>query len=133
MDTSQSTKPRTESDKPHAQRLYGKIPSKERLLHHQLDRRTYFDSGDFALSQAHKSSDIGAVATGSEHATRESVSHPSCPVPSSSNVEGGANEQLRGKKDIDEVMSASQLHQETVIRNGNSQGKPQDMKQERSV
>ncbi len=76
---------------------------------------------------------MGAVVTGSEHPIRESVSHPTCPVPSSSNVEGRANEQLRGQEATGEVMSASPLYREMVTRNGNSQGKPEEVKGERSV
>ncbi|KAH6616055.1 camp-regulated phosphoprotein family protein Igo1 [Chaetomium sp. MPI-SDFR-AT-0129] len=132
MDTPQNAKLRTESDKHHLQDLYGKMPTNGRLAHHQLEGRKYFDSGDFALSQAHISSNIGGVVTGSEHPTRESVSHPACPVPSSSNVEGGANEPLRGQKATGEVMSVSKLYQEMVTRNGNSQG-TEEVKGERSV
>ncbi|KAK4183590.1 hypothetical protein QBC35DRAFT_93446 [Podospora australis] len=69
-------------------RMYGKLPAKRSdLLHHQLDERKYFDSGDFALSLAGRSSNIGSVDTGSEHPLRGTIPLPACPVPSSSNVE----------------------------------------------
>ncbi|KAH8920767.1 Endosulfine-domain-containing protein [Atractiella rhizophila] len=37
-------------------RLYGKLPKPKGLLTKQLQERKYFDSGDYALSQAGKSS-----------------------------------------------------------------------------
>ncbi|EJT69969.1 hypothetical protein GGTG_12146 [Gaeumannomyces tritici R3-111a-1] len=60
----------------------------------KISFRKYFDSGDFALSKTKTPSDAGAVITGSEHPTRETVTHPSSPVPSSSNVGDNAGEQL---------------------------------------
>lgn len=62
----------------------------------RFQTRKYFDSGDFALSAAHKPSDIGAIITGAGHPLRCDVPHPACPVPSSSNVEKGANWELGG-------------------------------------
>ncbi|OJD34178.1 camp-regulated phosphoprotein family protein igo1 [Diplodia corticola] len=57
--------------------------------------RQYFDSGDFALSQASEPSNIGTVQTGTEHPTSKTVSHPSAPVPSGGNVAREANDQHR--------------------------------------
>lgn len=116
------------------QHLYGRVPNKEDLLAHQLEvsmwytaqysppklanhsvllqRRKYFDSGDFALSQAHKSSNIGAVKTGSDHPLRAGISHPSSAVPSSSNVNDDGHEQLQGQWQAGLVRSGSQLHRE---------------------
>jgi len=55
-------------------------------------KRTYFDSGDFALCAAHQASDNGAIQTGRSHPHRESISHPYAPVPSTSNAGNNANE-----------------------------------------
>jgi len=77
---------------------YGKLPSKEELLHKQLKTRKYFDSGDFALSQASKSSDIGFTETGREHPLRRNISHPFCPVPDNSNVDKDANRPLTHRR-----------------------------------
>ncbi|KAL4950814.1 hypothetical protein BDW69DRAFT_186994 [Aspergillus filifer] len=61
---------------------YGKLPSKGRLGQARITpQRTYFDSGDFALSAAHRVTDSGAIQTGTEHPVRESISHPYVPVP----------------------------------------------------
>ncbi|KAH8745285.1 hypothetical protein F5883DRAFT_587740 [Diaporthe sp. PMI_573] len=78
MDPPKKAEQPAERDK-HLLRIYGKIPSRGNLLHHQLEGRKYFDSGDFALSQAKKSSDIGAVSTGSEHPSGEIYQTPHAP------------------------------------------------------
>ncbi|KAF9629011.1 hypothetical protein BFW01_g10214 [Lasiodiplodia theobromae] len=98
--------------------LYGKLPRKGDLLSHQLEvrnnyiaeavdisetnekrpkpqSRQFFDSGDFALAQANIQSDAGAVQTGKEHPTSKTISHPSAPVPGSSNVRKASGEQHR--------------------------------------
>lgn len=67
--------------------------------------RKYFDSGDYALSQARKPSDAGAVTTGSEHPLRETIPHPLSPVPSSSNVDESANEQGEVSPGLDHAES----------------------------
>jgi len=72
--------------------------------------RKYFDSGDFALSQAHQPSNIGAVKTGSTQPLREGISQPSCPVPNSSNVRSDANQQLQGGKHASVAKGLSHLH-----------------------
>ncbi|KAJ9129801.1 hypothetical protein NKR23_g12458 [Pleurostoma richardsiae] len=54
-------------------RLYGKLPTRGGLLHHQLEGRKYFDSADFALSQAHRPSNAGAVETGSQRPLRGDI------------------------------------------------------------
>ncbi|KAL4790070.1 hypothetical protein BDV19DRAFT_394468 [Aspergillus venezuelensis] len=61
---------------------YGKLPFKGRLGQAGItQQRTYFDSGDFALSAAHRVTDSGAIQTGTEHPVRERISHPYVPVP----------------------------------------------------
>ncbi|KAH7025187.1 uncharacterized protein B0I36DRAFT_332629 [Microdochium trichocladiopsis] len=132
MDSPQNEKPSAEGDE-RLLNLYGKIPTRGDLLHHQLEGRKYFDSGDFALSQAHKCSNIGAVNTGSEHPFRKSISHPLSPVPTSSNVDNDANQQLQGEMTTGESRSASNLNQDMVPQAGNSQGRPEYAKQEKSV
>jgi hypothetical protein len=141
-DSGKDSHPLTERDKRFLQ-LYGKIPTGH-LSHHQLEvllsivskvpvrmplnqflvqGRKYFDSGDFALSQAHQPSDIGAVKTGSTQPLREGISRPSCPVPNSSNVESDANQQLQGGKHASVAKSLSHLHQGEVCQIGELQEK----------
>ncbi|KAK4463214.1 hypothetical protein QBC42DRAFT_266213 [Cladorrhinum samala] len=113
MDSSQGSHLLTDRDK-RLLHLYGKIPTTGHLSHHQPEERKYFDSGDFALSQARQPSNIGAVETGSKHPLREDISRPSCPVPNSSNVESDANQQLQGGKNATVARRVSHLHQEIV-------------------
>ncbi|KAK4071560.1 hypothetical protein PCL_11288 [Purpureocillium lilacinum] len=110
MSASKDTKPHNEKEL-RLKHLYGRIPSKGDLLAHQLEGRKYFDSGDFSLSQAHKSSDAGAVKTGSEHPLREGVSHPFSAVPSSSNVNNISQQQEQGELEAGLVRSGSQLRE----------------------
>jgi hypothetical protein len=59
--------------------------------------RTYFDSGDFALSAGNCEMDNGAIQTGKEHPHRGSISHPYAAMPVASNVDKNANEDLYRK------------------------------------
>ncbi|KAH7394771.1 hypothetical protein BKA66DRAFT_455781 [Pyrenochaeta sp. MPI-SDFR-AT-0127] len=93
-------------------RRYGKLPAKGDLLNRQLERRKYFDSGDFALSQAHRASDIGHIRTGTEHPHHESISHPSSAVPAGSNIKGDSIKQGKGVKGRYEAKEASNLPQQ---------------------
>ncbi|KND87232.1 mRNA stability protein [Tolypocladium ophioglossoides CBS 100239] len=111
MSSSRNAKPHNEQEK-RLLRLYGSLPSRGSLLHHQLEGRKYFDSGDFALSQAHTSSDIGAVTTGCEHPLREQISHPSSAAPSSSNVDNDGNRQMQVEQQSGEVKPGSHLDEE---------------------
>ena len=131
MDGPQQSKPRTEENE-NLFRKYGKMPSGGRLRHHQLERK-YFDSGDFALSKTKSPSDAGAVITGSEHPTRETVTHPSSPVPSSSNVGDNAGEQRKGEKQAVGVRFASSLHGVVVSQTSNLQSRAKETEQGRSV
>ncbi|OAL45114.1 camp-regulated phospho protein family protein Igo1, partial [Pyrenochaeta sp. DS3sAY3a] len=92
-------------------RRYGKLPAREDLLDHQLERRKYFDSGDFALSVAHRVSDIGHIQTGTQHPLRKDISHPSSPVPASSNIKDDSGEQEKGVKEGHKAKESSHLHQ----------------------
>ncbi|BCS30131.1 uncharacterized protein APUU_80434A [Aspergillus puulaauensis] len=59
-------------------KTYGKLP---RLGSLGQQKRVYFDSGDFALSAAHKEAGDGAIQTGTVHPVRESIPHPHVPIP----------------------------------------------------
>ncbi|KAH8125732.1 hypothetical protein FP744_10002445 [Trichoderma asperellum] len=102
----------------HLQKLYGRVPTRGHLLGHQLDDRKYFDSGDFALSQAHKPSSIGTICTGSQHPHRETVSHPFSPVPCQSNVDERANKGLQGTKKEGDMEDKSHLCEMMDQKNG---------------
>ncbi|EXM12255.1 hypothetical protein V3481_017401 [Fusarium oxysporum f. sp. vasinfectum] len=104
--------------------IYGKPPAQD-LLHHQLDARKYFDSGDFALSLAHKSSNIGRIGTGSQHPRRERISGPSSPVPNTSNVDESANQPRQDGKNR-EVKNESLLHEVVCPEKGNAQDEPEN-------
>ncbi|KAJ5394393.1 Endosulphine [Penicillium crustosum] len=73
----------------HILKKYGKFPRGGLLAQKE---RTYFDSGDFALSAADRETDNGAIQTGRAHPHRESISHPYASIPASSNVEEEANQ-----------------------------------------
>ncbi|PVH91682.1 hypothetical protein DM02DRAFT_620375 [Periconia macrospinosa] len=96
-------------------RLYRRLPKREELLHHQLERRKFFDSGDYTLSQAHRASDIGRVRTGTEHPLRESISHPSSPVPSGSNIKDVSTKKEKAVEGTHDAKEASNLHQQTSM------------------
>ncbi|KAJ5214669.1 hypothetical protein N7449_001838 [Penicillium cf. viridicatum] len=61
------------------------------------NERTYFDSGDFALSAADRMTDNGVIKTGRAHPHRDSISHPYAPIPAASNVDKDATEDLYRK------------------------------------
>lgn len=76
-----------------------------------MKERTYFDSGDFALSAGQRAIETGAVESGCKHPNRESISHPNAPVPGNSNVDYAANKTLDRKSASPERKSL--LHCET--------------------
>ncbi|EFQ34393.1 uncharacterized protein GLRG_09537 [Colletotrichum graminicola M1.001] len=95
-------------------RLYGKAPARSDLLHKQMQRK-YFDSGDYALQDAHKPSSMGPVQTGAEHPLRKNIPHPSSPVPTSSNIVDIAADRHRdATKGTD--TSGSSMHRSTPLR-----------------
>ncbi|KAG0209140.1 hypothetical protein BGX28_010519 [Mortierella sp. GBA30] len=61
------------------QRMYGKLPTGRDLLGSKLKERKYFDSGDYALSKAGKTS----TPVGSQHPQPENIPHsnPAAPNP----------------------------------------------------
>ncbi|KAK7211367.1 hypothetical protein V2G26_018545 [Clonostachys chloroleuca] len=107
------------SEAKHLQEMYGRAPHRN-LLNHQLDERKYFDSGDFALSQAQSGSDIGKIKTGIQHPQRESISHPRAPNPSSSNVGESTSKGQQDQKKSSEVPNQSHLREMAGLENGKS-------------
>ncbi|KAI9036919.1 uncharacterized protein KD926_001163 [Aspergillus affinis] len=85
----------SESEKSHFSK-YGKL-TRGGLLGQKSKERTYFDSGDFALSAADRVTDNGAIQTGKAHPHRDSISHPYAPIPAASNVDKDAIEDLYRK------------------------------------
>ncbi|KAJ5126276.1 hypothetical protein N7448_005587 [Penicillium atrosanguineum] len=81
--------------------------------------RTYFDSGDFALSAADHETDGGAISTGRAHPQRDSISHPYAPIPAASNVNKDANEDPYRKSASPE---RSPLLQQTDVNMKNNAG-----------
>ncbi|EPZ31335.1 hypothetical protein O9G_000980 [Rozella allomycis CSF55] len=54
-------------------KMYGKVPNRKDLLNHKLKRvkdRKYFDSGDYAMSKAGKSTVVGSL-----HPSPDSIPH----------------------------------------------------------
>ncbi|KAJ6050969.1 uncharacterized protein N7446_005596, partial [Penicillium canescens] len=99
--------PLSESEKRHLSK-YGKRP-RGGLLGQKTKERTYFDSGDFALSAAHRVTDLGAIQTGRAHPHRENISRPS-PVPAASNLDKKVNENFHRR---DASPQKSPLHRQT--------------------
>ncbi|KAH7205258.1 camp-regulated phosphoprotein family protein Igo1 [Fusarium oxysporum] len=120
MDQPKTFELNTEKNK-HLLNRYGIVPSGGKLLHHQLEGRKYFDSGDFALMQAHRSSDIGTVATGSERPIRRDISILTCSVPGSSNLDESADQCFTAEKKTSELKltAHSHLQQETEAQREN--------------
>uniref|UniRef100_A0A060T0Q3 mRNA stability protein n=1 Tax=Blastobotrys adeninivorans TaxID=409370 RepID=A0A060T0Q3_BLAAD len=54
-------------------RMYGKVPTKSDILNRKLQDRKYFDSGDYALSQAGRATAAGVPSVGSKHPNPESI------------------------------------------------------------
>ncbi|KAI3281694.1 hypothetical protein DTO002I6_9727 [Penicillium roqueforti] len=84
--------PLSESEKRHLSK-YGKRP-RGGLLGEKSKERTYFDSGDFAFSAAHRVTDLDAIQIGRAHPYRDNISHPSSTIPATSNVDKKANEDM---------------------------------------
>ncbi|XHG05974.1 hypothetical protein AWENTII_009187 [Aspergillus wentii] len=68
-------------------RAYGRLPRRGELLGRHSKERTYFDSGDYALSATDKLTDVGAIHTGAAYPRRESISLPYAAVPNTSNAD----------------------------------------------
>ncbi|OJJ67673.1 hypothetical protein ASPBRDRAFT_58771 [Aspergillus brasiliensis CBS 101740] len=76
---------------------YGRLPCGGHLGQHPK-KRTYFDSGDYALSAAHRVTDTGDIQTGTAHPVRERIPHPFAPVPSTANATNKANDGIHEDK-----------------------------------
>ncbi|CRK44621.1 hypothetical protein BN1723_006214 [Verticillium longisporum] len=79
-------------------RMYGKLPTRTDLLHHQLEVssvvnpfRNLADHFIVHRGTAHKASNIGNIQSGKKHPLVENISRPSAPVPSCSNVDDNAS------------------------------------------
>ncbi|ORX93945.1 Endosulfine-domain-containing protein [Basidiobolus meristosporus CBS 931.73] len=57
-------------------KMYGRLPSGKDLVNRKLKDRKYFDSGDYALQKAGKTS---AAEVGSIHPSPETIPHPQSP------------------------------------------------------
>ncbi|KAJ5473986.1 Endosulphine [Penicillium sp. IBT 31633x] len=101
---------------------YGKLP-RGGLLAQKSKERTYFDSGDFALSAAHRETDNGAIQTGRAHPHRESISHPYASIPASSNIDEDANQDTYRKS---ESLEKSPLLHQTDIKDEPTNKEGQD-------
>lgn len=97
-----------------------------------IQERKYFDSGDFALSQAQTASDIGQIKTGTQHPHRESISHPTSASPSSGNVDS-ATQQPQGQRKSSVVQSESHLHDIMYSESQKAQGQSQDTNREKDI
>ncbi|KAF9973501.1 hypothetical protein BGZ73_003272 [Actinomortierella ambigua] len=80
--TNAPTQSLTEQEK-RLQKMYGGIPPRKDLLGHKLKERKYFDSGDYALSKAGKTS----APVGSQHPQPQDIPHSS---PAQSNAAHGS-------------------------------------------
>ncbi|KAF3072540.1 hypothetical protein CFAM422_005217 [Trichoderma lentiforme] len=97
MEPKSETAKKGESDREtHLRDIYGIVPNRAQLLDHQLDKRTFFDSGDFALEKARKPSSMGSVTTGSQHPCREAISHPFCPESGQASLLDRSNSRKKG-------------------------------------
>ncbi|KAK9759357.1 hypothetical protein K7432_017779 [Basidiobolus ranarum] len=57
-------------------KMYGRLPSGKDLVNHRLKDRKYFDSGDYALQKAGKTT---AAEVGSQHPSPEKIHHLQSP------------------------------------------------------
>ncbi|KAJ5764841.1 hypothetical protein N7520_004400 [Penicillium odoratum] len=80
--------PLSESEKKHFSK-YGKTPGGV-ILSQKAKKQTQFDSGDFALSAAHRATYSDAVQIGEAHSNHGNVSHHYAHIPTASNVEEDA-------------------------------------------
>jgi len=81
--------------------------------------------------QAQRSSDIGTVATGSEHPIRRDISIPTCSVSGSSNLDESTDQYLLAEEKTGELKLTAQSHlqQETEAQRENER---RETKQEHS-
>ena len=79
------------------------------------ERRKYFDSGDFALSQAHSASDMGHIQTGIDHQLCGSMSHPSFTCTCRLQCSRRPNKQNKGMEKVNKAEETSNLHKQANV------------------
>jgi hypothetical protein len=72
-------------------RLYGKLPYKS----DHLKERKYFDSGDYALSKAGRTSSVDTESIGSQHPLPENIPHLSSPGVGIASQGGSGNSNMQ--------------------------------------
>ncbi|KFY95924.1 hypothetical protein V500_02609 [Pseudogymnoascus sp. VKM F-4518 (FW-2643)] len=97
-------------------RLYGKLPSK--LSH--LTEHKYFDSGDYALSNAGKASSVDTESVGSQHPLPENIPHLSSPGVGIASQGGSGNSNINpgtagGSQSASPVKESTHLSRETSV------------------
>ncbi|RAL07013.1 uncharacterized protein BO97DRAFT_409281 [Aspergillus homomorphus CBS 101889] len=85
------------------------------LRRYKSRERTYFDSGDLALSEANRVTDEGILQTGTAHPSRQTISRPHAPVPEGSNVDNRANEEVLRRVSPGREIYKSHLNQKAII------------------
>ncbi|KAF4462773.1 cAMP-regulated phospho family Igo1 [Fusarium albosuccineum] len=73
---------------------------------------------------------MGSVTTGVHHPLRSGISQPSAPVPSSSNVRDGADQDARGERKSSEMKSDSHLKEEVASQPGGDPGNSEEARRE---
>lgn len=97
-------------------RLYGKLPTKKDLLQSKLRERKYFDSGDYALQKAGKtSSDTGVPQIGVEHPLPENIPHLTPTTSNSSQNSINGTSGIIGGSAGSPVKECSILHRGTSV------------------
>ncbi|PYH75315.1 hypothetical protein BO82DRAFT_360117, partial [Aspergillus uvarum CBS 121591] len=86
------------------------------LRRYKSRERTYFDSGDLALSEANRVTDEGTLQTGTAHPSRQTISRPHAPVPEGSNVDNRANEEVLRRVSPGREINESHLNQMAVTK-----------------
>ncbi|CAG8634677.1 120_t:CDS:2, partial [Acaulospora colombiana] len=100
-------------------RLYGRLPTGKDILSHKLKERKYFDSGDYALSKAGKTSS----PVGVQHPSPETIphanaiaatTHNSSPVKESSLVHEAEIEEKAGDQNTENNQSSDDKDSENL-------------------
>ncbi|CAG8506658.1 7373_t:CDS:2 [Diversispora eburnea] len=92
-------------------RMYGKLPAGKDILSHKLKERKYFDSGDYALSKAGKTS--GPV--GVQHPSPETIPHANAIAATSHNSSPVKESSLVHEAEIEEKSGDPELNSNTKL------------------
>ncbi|RHZ90106.1 hypothetical protein Glove_8g71 [Diversispora epigaea] len=92
-------------------RMYGKLPAGKDILSHKLKERKYFDSGDYALSKAGKTS--GPV--GVQHPSPETIPHANAIAATSHNSSPVKESSLVHEAEIGEKGGDPELNSNTKL------------------